>query len=129
MSAPISTSSPKSGRSSAEPGADAMADTATGADDATAFEGAAALRRAWGAGMRPDPSLTVSQWADRHRMLSGRAAAEPGRYRTARTPLPHQVWRIGQIAGWGRPRSCQSPNCGTRARPPQGVGRAAMCRP
>jgi Phage terminase large subunit (GpA) len=28
----------------------------------------------------------VSQWADAHRVLSSRAAAEPGPYRTARTP-------------------------------------------
>jgi phage terminase large subunit GpA-like protein len=30
--------------------------------------------------------LPVSQWADAHRVLSSRAAAEPGPYRTARTP-------------------------------------------
>ncbi|XHC01150.1 phage terminase large subunit family protein [Seohaeicola saemankumensis] len=36
--------------------------------------------------MRPDPDLTVSEWADKHRKLSSRAAAEPGQYRTARTP-------------------------------------------
>ena len=41
--------------------------------------------------MRPDPDLTVSQWADRHRMLSGRASAEPGRYRTARTPYMREI--------------------------------------
>jgi phage terminase large subunit GpA-like protein len=29
--------------------------------------------------MRPDPDLTVSEWADRHRWLSSRASAEPGR--------------------------------------------------
>src|SRR4029450_615122 len=37
-------------------------------------------------GMRPPPTVTVSEWADAHRMLSGRAAAEPGRWRTSRTP-------------------------------------------
>jgi len=36
--------------------------------------------------MRPDPDLTVPEWADAHRWLSSRASAEPGRYRTARTP-------------------------------------------
>ena len=41
--------------------------------------------------MRPDPDLTVSEWADRHRMLSGRASAEPGRYRTARTPYMREI--------------------------------------
>ena len=33
----------------------------------------------------------MSQWADRHRMLSGRASAEPGRYRTARTPYMGEI--------------------------------------
>ncbi len=37
-------------------------------------------------GLRPDPLLTVSEWADEHRILSSRASAEPGRYRTGRTP-------------------------------------------
>jgi phage terminase large subunit GpA-like protein len=50
------------------------------------FEGAEDLLRAWRRGTRPDPDLTVSEWADQHRWLSSRASAEPGRYRTARTP-------------------------------------------
>lgn len=37
-------------------------------------------------GLRPDPLLTVSQWADNSRMLSQTASAEPGRWRTDRTP-------------------------------------------
>jgi phage terminase large subunit GpA-like protein len=49
------------------------------------------ILRTWGAGLTPDPDLTVSQWADKHRMLSGRASAEPGRYRTARTPYMREI--------------------------------------
>ena len=49
------------------------------------------ILRAWGNGLRPDPDLTVSEWADRHRMLSGRASAEPGRYRTVRTPYMREI--------------------------------------
>jgi len=41
--------------------------------------------------MRPDPDLTVSQWADAHRKLSSRASAEPGQYRTARTPYLREI--------------------------------------
>ena len=37
-------------------------------------------------GLRPDPILTVSEWADRHRMLSKRASAEAGEWKTSRTP-------------------------------------------
>ncbi len=50
------------------------------------FDGAEDILRAWRRGMRPDADLTVSEWADAHRWLSSRASAEPGRYRTARTP-------------------------------------------
>lgn len=34
----------------------------------------------------PPPALTVSQWADAYRMLSSKGAAEPGPYRSERTP-------------------------------------------
>lgn len=37
-------------------------------------------------GWRPEPELTVSEWADKHRILPQKAAAEPGPWRTARTP-------------------------------------------
>lgn len=35
--------------------------------------------------------LSVSEWADRHRRLSSRGAAEPGRHRVARTPYMREV--------------------------------------
>ena len=68
MSASTSTSWPSPASSSAEP------------------DGAAALAQAWAQGLRPEPALSVAAWADRHRVLSPRASAEPGRWRTARTP-------------------------------------------
>lgn len=37
------------------------------------------------AAMAPPPKLTISEWADRHRVLS-RPAAEPGPWRTSRAP-------------------------------------------
>ena len=79
MSDPSSTSSPRSSPTSAED------------PDALAFDGAHDVLRAWLAGLRPDPDLTVSEWADRHRKLSSRASAEPGQYRTARTPYMGEV--------------------------------------
>ena len=60
-------------------------------DDVVGFEGSKDLLRAWSRGIRPDPDLTVSEWADRHRWLSSRASAEPGRYRTARTPYMREI--------------------------------------
>ncbi|MDL5036682.1 phage terminase large subunit family protein [Comamonas sp. Y6] len=50
------------------------------------YEGAAEIERAWREGLTPDPLLTVSEWSDRHRTLSSKASAEPGCWRTSRTP-------------------------------------------
>ncbi len=50
------------------------------------YEGVQEIERAWRDGLTPDPLLTVSEWSDRHRMLSSKASAEPGRWRTSRTP-------------------------------------------
>jgi len=45
------------------------------------------MSRAFYGGLSPDPiHLTVSQWADKYRMLSSKASAEPGRWSTDRTP-------------------------------------------
>ncbi len=60
-------------------------------DDILGFDGAAEILRAWRSGLTPDPDLTVSQWADRHRRLGSRASAEPGRYRTVRTPYMREI--------------------------------------
>ena len=54
--------------------------------DEFAYEGWDAIERAWREGLTPDPLLSVSEWADRHRVLSSKASSEPGRWRTARTP-------------------------------------------
>ena len=50
------------------------------------WTGDEAVAEAWGDGWRPEPPLTVSGWADQHRMLSSASAAEPGPWRTDRTP-------------------------------------------
>ncbi len=59
--------------------------------DLFVFEGAEELGQAWRDGLLPDPALTVSEWADQHRVLSPRASAEPGRYRTDRTPYMRAI--------------------------------------
>ena len=63
-----------------------LTDSDLTADLDLGFDGSEDILRAWRRGVRPDPDLTVSGWADAHRWLSSRASAEPGRYRTARTP-------------------------------------------
>lgn len=43
------------------------------------------------AGLKPDPRLSVSEWADTYRMLPSKGAAEPGRYRTSRAPFLRDI--------------------------------------
>jgi len=38
------------------------------------------------AGLKPEKPLTVSEWSDSYRILSSRASAEPGKWRTSRVP-------------------------------------------
>jgi phage terminase large subunit GpA-like protein len=59
--------------------------------DVFAFDGAEELSQAWRDGLTPDAALTVSEWADRNRILSPRDSAEPGRYRTDRTPYMREI--------------------------------------
>lgn len=54
-------------------------------------DGVQELLTSWSTGLRPDPDLTVSEWADQNVILSGAAAAEPGPYRTSRTPYLRKV--------------------------------------
>jgi phage terminase large subunit GpA-like protein len=42
-------------------------------------------------GLKPDPDLTVWEWADAYRVLSSKSAAEPGRWRTSRTPYLREI--------------------------------------
>ena len=55
------------------------------------YEGALEVERAWREGLRPDPRLTVSEWAECYRMLSTKESAEPGRWRNARTPYLREI--------------------------------------
>ena len=43
------------------------------------------------AGLKPDTRLTVSEWADEHRILPMKSAKEAGRWRTARTPYLKEI--------------------------------------
>lgn len=83
MFVPTSTNSPRSNPTSDEGSVDVQS--------LTDFDGAAEILRSWSSGLRPDPDLTVSEWADRNRMLASRASAEPGRYRTGRTPYMREI--------------------------------------
>lgn len=43
------------------------------------------------AGLKPDPLLNISEWADKYRVLSQKASAEPGKWRTSRTPYLKEI--------------------------------------
>lgn len=55
------------------------------------FDGLAAIQAAWRAGIKPEPLLTVSEWAERNRMLSSKGSAEPGPWRNSRTPYLAEI--------------------------------------
>jgi phage terminase large subunit GpA-like protein len=65
-------------------------------------DAAATYRKAFLEGLLPPAAMTVSEWADAHRILSGKGSAEKGPWRTARTPYlrepmdclsPSSPWR------------------------------------
>lgn len=41
--------------------------------------------------LKPPRKLTVSEWADEYRILSREASAEPGKYKTSRTPYLKEI--------------------------------------
>lgn len=49
------------------------------------------VRRWWKESFKPEPRLTVSMWADAHRVLSKKASSEPGKWDTKRTPYLREI--------------------------------------
>lgn len=41
--------------------------------------------------LKPPPRMTVSEWADTYRILSSEASAEPGKYKSSRTPYLREI--------------------------------------
>jgi phage terminase large subunit GpA-like protein len=65
-------------------------------------DGGSVYEQAFLAGLRPPDPMSVSEWADRYRWLSGKGSAEKGQWRTDRTPYlrepmdclsPSSPWR------------------------------------
>jgi len=73
------------------------------------------------AGYRPHERLLVSEWADRHRVLEGAGASEPGPWRTSRTPYMREimdnmsskspVWMQSLVAGAQVSKTESANNC------------------
>jgi phage terminase large subunit GpA-like protein len=51
---------------------------------------AALISSAFAAGLRPEPDLTVSEWADTYRMV-GKPSPEPGPWMTSRVPYTREI--------------------------------------
>jgi len=47
--------------------------------------------RGFWAGLKPDAPITVSEWADKYRMLTAETSSAPGRWRTDRTPYLREI--------------------------------------
>jgi len=69
----------------------AVASGMTKNGDTEFYDGVIDLEKAWNEGLKPDPMLLVSEWADQFRVLSPKSAAEPGRWRTQRTPYLQEI--------------------------------------
>lgn len=57
----------------------------------TPYDGLENVAQSWSEGLKPDAFLTISQWSDAYRYLSPKSAAEPGRWRTERTPYLREI--------------------------------------
>ena len=68
-----------------------MSITAPLPDIATRPSGRALFLGAMSQACRPRQRLTVSQWADAHRVLSSKGSGEPGQWKTSRTPYLREV--------------------------------------
>lgn len=55
------------------------------------LSGGRVYREAFWVGLAPDTEVTVSEWADKYRILSTTSAAEPGQWRTSRTPYLKEI--------------------------------------
>lgn len=55
------------------------------------FEVEAFIEEEFFKGVEPDSYMSVSEWADKYRMLSSKSASEPGHWRTARTPYLKEI--------------------------------------
>jgi len=61
-----------------------------GARDLPLVDADQLITEIWREYLRPAPILTVTEWAERARILSGKDSSEPGPYRVARTPYARE---------------------------------------
>lgn len=54
--------------------------------------------QAWAAGLRRPPRISVSEWADQHRVLTESETSEPGSWRTDRVPFMREI--MDNLSPW-----------------------------
>ena len=64
--------------------------------------------------LRPRESMSVDQWADRYRVLAGETSAEPGPWRTDRTPYLREIMDSLSPSSPGRSRCSPTPDTCSR---------------
>ena len=55
------------------------------------FHSCAQLLARCAAALKPPPAMTLSEWADRYRVLSAESSAEPGRWHTDKAPYQREI--------------------------------------
>ena len=55
------------------------------------YDGFEEIRATLQRGLKPNPLISLSQWADRYRVLSPQSASTPGRWHTSRTPYLKEI--------------------------------------
>ena len=55
------------------------------------LDGAQVYGAAFAAAITPPQRMSVAEWADRYRVLSGQSSSEPGPWRTDRTPYLREI--------------------------------------
>src|SRR5215471_1032680 len=60
-------------------------------DEVVTADARAIYKRSFNLGVKPEPNLLVSDWADQYRVLTSRSSSEPGPWRTERTPYLREI--------------------------------------
>ena len=49
------------------------------------------MKKIFAQAIKPPPIMSISEWADKFRVLPSKGSAEPGKWRTSRTPYLKEI--------------------------------------
>jgi len=61
-----------------------------------------AVLRAWQLGLRRDPEIKPSEWAEKHRVVAEGTSPHPGKWRNAKTPFLNEIMDCMAPSHWAR---------------------------